>query len=33
LFNAAETRLNAMRVAGLLVMAAGVWLTQVASAK
>jgi transporter family-2 protein len=33
LFNAAETRLNVMRVAGLLVMAGGVWLTQVASAK
>ncbi len=33
LFNAAETRLNAMRFAGQLVMAAGVWLTQFASAK
>lgn len=33
LFNAAETRLNVMRVAGLLVMAGGVWLTQVASVK
>ena len=33
LFNAAETRLNTMCVAGLLVMAAGVWVTQVASAK
>ena len=33
LFNAPEARLSLLRVCGLLVMAAGIWLTQVAAAK
>ena len=33
LFNAAETRLNPLRIAGLLVMGVGVWLTQIAAAR
>ena len=33
LFNAPETRMNMLRVCGLLFMVAGVWLTQMATTK